>query len=198
MQSIFIPVILFTLSMTITPGPNNMLLTVSGAQFGYRKNLPLIIGIVLGLQSQLVLSAMGLGLLFQEFPVIQNILKIIGTLYLLYLAFHIAFQNRKSRGKEHTQKPLTVFQGMALQYLNPKIYVTTITAMSVYTLEGNQYLASVLLITGCFLVITPLSVSVWAAFGSFLNRWMGDEKGAKGIRYALGGLTAASVVFIIL
>ena len=86
MYAIILPVFLFTLSMTITPGPNNMLLTASGARFGYRRTLPLIGGIVLGIISQLVLSALGLGVLFESIPVLKIFYKC-----LLFYSFRIHF-----------------------------------------------------------------------------------------------------------
>ncbi len=198
MKSILLPVILFVLSMTITPGPNNMLLTATGARFGYRKALPLVAGIVLGLLSLLILSALGLGILFQEYPVIKSILKVTGTLYILYLAFSIAFKRKGQSHKEESAKPLNILQGAAFQYLNPKAYIMCITAMSVFPLSGADYLPSALLIIACFLVITPFSVSVWAYFGSVLNRIFPPGRSRKRMDYFLGSLTAASAVFIVL
>ncbi len=198
MKSILFPVILFTLSMTVTPGPNNILLTASGARFGYKKTMPLIAGIVLGLLSQLILSAWGLGYLFQEFPLFKNVLKVAGTAYILYLAFKIAFKSRVNSSEDHNQKPLTTLQGAAFQYLNPKAYIMSITAMSVFPLEGQDFLPSALLIIASFLVITPLSISVWAYFGSLLNKLFPPGKSRQKMNFLLGGITAASAVFIIL
>lgn len=198
MNSIILPVILFTLSMTITPGPNNMLLTASGAQFGFKRTLPFIGGIVLGIASQLILSAMGMGLLFQRFPWLKLVLKIAGSIYLVYLAVKIAFQPRSSAQKDSDQRPMKFLEGAAFQYLNPKAYVMTITAMAVYPLEGSSYLPSAAFILISFLIICPLSISLWAAFGSILNRWMNQEKFRRTLNYSLGAITALSVVFIVI
>jgi threonine/homoserine/homoserine lactone efflux protein len=122
MEKIILPVILFVLTMTITPGPNNMLLTASGAQFGFKRSLPFIIGIVLGILSQLLLSALGLGILFNRFPIIQNILKISGSLYILFLAIKIAFPRSDKSDETQKNRPMSLLQGAAFQYLNPKAY----------------------------------------------------------------------------
>ena len=198
MKSILLPVILFVLSMTITPGPNNMLLTATGARFGYRKALPLVAGIVLGLLSLLIMSALGLGILFQKYPLIKQGLKVTGTLYILYLAFIIAFKKGEGSREEKAEKPLNILQGAAFQYMNPKAYIMCITAMSVFPLTGSEYLPSALFIIGCFLVITPFSVSVWAYFGTVLNRIFPPGGSRRKMDYFLGGLTAASALFIIL
>ncbi|WP_319475712.1 LysE family translocator [Marispirochaeta aestuarii] len=198
MSAIILPVFLFTLSMTITPGPNNMLLTASGARFGYRRTLPLIGGIVLGIISQLVLSALGLGVLFQSIPVLKGLLKVFGVLYLVYLAYRIAFTPGKKKYGKEAEQPLGLMAGAGFQYLNPKAYIMSITAMSVYPVQGELFLPSALLIIAFFLVITPLAISVWAGFGTLLGRLMSSARYARGVRMLLGGMTAASVVFILI
>ncbi len=198
MYVIILPVFLFTLSMTITPGPNNMLLTASGARFGYRRTLPLIGGIVLGIISQLVLSALGLGVLFEEFPVLKSLLKVFGVLYLVYLAYRIAFPTIKEERENEAEQPLGLMAGAGFQYLNPKAYIMSITAMSVYPLQGELFLPSALLIIAFFLIITPLAISVWAVFGTLLGRLMSSDRSARGVRMLLGGMTVASVVFIVI
>lgn len=198
MYVIILPVFLFTLSMTITPGPNNMLLTASGARFGYRRTLPLIGGIVLGIISQLVLSALGLGVLFEEFPVLKSLLKVFGVLYLVYLAYRIAFPTIKEERENEAEQPLGLMAGAGFQYLNPKAYIMSITAMSVYPLQGELFLPSALLIIVFFLIITPLAISVWAVFGTLLGRLMSSDRSARGVRMLLGGMTVASVVFIVI
>jgi len=198
MKGIMLPVILFTLSMTATPGPNNMLLTVTGARFGFKKTLPMIAGIVLGIVSQLLLSAWGLGVLFQNLPLIQDILKIAGSLYIFYLAIKTAFPGQKKKQSHQKDSPMGLLQSAGFQYLNPKAYIMTITAMSVYPLEGELYLLSTLFILISFLIICPISISLWAGFGSLLNGWINDGTKGKWINYGLGMVTASSVIFILL
>ncbi|MBF9019018.1 MULTISPECIES: LysE family translocator [unclassified Oceanispirochaeta] len=198
MKSIVIPVLLFVLTMTVTPGPNNMLLTASGARFGYRRTLPFIAGIVLGIISQLILSALGLGYLFQHYPLAQKVLKIAGSAYILYLAVKIAMPSGKSKKKgENVEEPMHFIQGALFQYLNPKAYIMTITAMSVYPLQGDMYFRSSLFILLSFLIICPLSISLWAGFGSLLKKVMKEGRYAGRLNLFLGGITALSVVFIL-
>ena len=198
MKSIVIPVLLFVLTMTVTPGPNNMLLTASGARFGYRRTLPFIAGIVLGIISQLILSALGLGYLFQHYPLAQKVLKIAGSAYILYLAVKIAMPSGKSKKKgENVEEPMHLIQGALFQYLNPKAYIMTITAMSVYPLQGAMYFRSSMFILLSFLIICPLSISLWAGFGSLLKKFMKEGRYAGRLNLFLGGITALSVVFIL-
>lgn len=195
-QSFFLPVLLFSISMTATPGPNNMLLTAVGARFGYRRCLPLIAGIVLGLVSQLFLSGFGLGALFLAVPQLRVLLRWAGALYLLYLAFRIASSRTGKEGERSPARPPTLLQGAALQYLNPKAYLMTVTAVTVYAAEGNRYLLSTVLIAILFSVVTPLSVSLWAGFGSLIGRFLSRPGWGRGVNLALGGMTALSVLFL--
>lgn len=197
MKEIVFPVLLFVFTMTATPGPNNMLLTASGARFGFRRTLPFIAGIVLGIFTQLILSALGLGYLFHYFPIARIILKITGSVYILYLAIKIARPSQKGMKENSVDKPVPMLQGALFQYLNPKAYLMTITAMSVYPLQGDLYIPSALFILVSFLVICPLSISAWAGFGAFLKKIMKDGKHAARINLCLGGITALSIVFIL-
>ena len=125
MSGIFIPVLLFAISMTLTPGPNNMLLTVSGASYGFRRTVPLIAGIVAGIVSLLTLAALGLGALFETLPALRTVLKITGSAYLAYLAFRIMFAKAGTKDSASHSRPLSFLEGVGFQYLNPKAYITS-------------------------------------------------------------------------
>ena len=198
MKAILMPALLFIFTMSITPGPNNMVLTASGARFGYARTLPLLLGILAGMQSLLILSALGLGVLFEKFPLFHQGLKFAGTAYILYLAVKIAFFSHAPGEGEDVEKPLSLFQGVLLQYINPKAYIMAVTVVSVYPQKGDLYWPSLLLIALIFAVIPFFSISLWTGFGSLLSRWMSDKRTGKRMGYLLGGLTAASAVFIIL
>ncbi len=198
MKSIIFPVLLFVLTMAATPGPNNMLLTASGAKFGYKRTFLLLVGMVLGMLSQLLLCAAGLVFLFEKFPILHTVLKIVGTVYIFYLAIKITFFSSSQKEDFLADKPLSMVHGILLQYLNPKAYIMAVTTISVYSLKNSLYIPSVFFITVIYIIVTFSSISMWACFGSFLNKWMGNEKKHKTVTYFLGGLTAASVVFIII
>ncbi len=192
------PVVLFALSMTATPGPNNMLLTASGATFGFNRTRQTIVGMVLGIQTQLFLSAAGLGVLFTGIPVLQTVLRVVGVTYLLYLAYRIAFGGRAVGDDGGPTKPISWIEGALFQYLNPKAWIATLTAMSVYTAEGDQYIETAATVSAVFLIIMPISVSLWAMFGSALGRLLNSGPFARPLRWTLGLVTAASGAFVVL
>ena len=198
MRDVLIPTLLFAISMTATPGPNNMLLTAAGASFGFKRTVPVMIGMVLGFQSQLLLGAIGLGAVFTGIPLLQNILRIVGVGYLLYLAWRIAFAAAPDGGQQAATpaKPLKLIEGALFQYVNPKAWIASMTAMSVYPLPGAEYTRTSITVALVFLVIMPLSISLWAAFGTLIGGLLAKRIG-RWLNIALGVLTAASAVFVV-
>ena len=105
MNEMILPIGLFALSMCITPGPNNMMLTASGAKFGFRRTIPHMLGIGIGLLGMIGLSGIGLGMLFQSFPIVHQVLKVASICYLLYLSVRIALSNKVDNCKQKESQP---------------------------------------------------------------------------------------------
>lgn len=184
--------LLFVTVMTVTPGPNNMIITSSGTMYGYRRTYPFILGVTVGLISQLLLTSTGLGLLFTQFPIIENVLKVIGFLYISWLGFKIATANNSFTNNKGESAP-GFLKGLLFQYLNPKAYLMSITTISLYTLQGERYIWSVTVIILSYLVIAPLSTSVWALFGVGIKRLM-LNRNIKWLQYGLGVITLLSAL----
>ena len=129
-----LPIIFFTFSMSITPGPNNIMVTASGANFGYKRTIPHLLGIWFGFSTLMILSAFGLKQVFDLYPVMEIVLKICGVSYMLFLAVKIMKSSNKiEEGK--TVKPFSFLQAALFQIVNPKAVLVTITSMSVYTIK---------------------------------------------------------------
>lgn len=189
------PMLLFITIMTVTPGPNNMILTTSGTMFGYRKSSPFIIGVTIGLITQLLLTAAGLGLLFTRYPILEKILKISGFTYISWLAIKISLA-KNSFTESGATNPPGMLKGFIFQYLNPKAYLMSITTISLYSLKGDHYIWSVATIIFAYLCITPLSTSLWALFGAIIKRVI-VGKNCRWIQWILGGLTLFSAVSLL-
>ncbi|MEZ8105749.1 LysE family translocator [Vibrio cortegadensis] len=192
----FLSVALFALVMTGTPGPNNVMLTASGANFGYRRSIPHFIGIGFGLISLISLNGLGLGVLFQTYPAIQDALKILGSAYLLYLAWKIAFSSAMSKGEGKANKPMTCWEAILFQYLNPKAWMMSITAVGSFAYSGEDYWWSIAAISIIFLLVQVHTSSVWVGFGAFIRRWLSTSKAWQRFNLGMGTLTASCVVFI--
>lgn len=192
MENFIVPLSLFALSMCITPGPNNVMLTASGANFGFRRTIPHILGVGVGMLLMFVLSGFGLGILFENYPLLQQILKYCSISYLFYLSVRIAFAKRGGDKKETTQ-PLKVYQATLFQLINPKVLLMAITAMSTFSLSGGDYYKSVGTIIVVFSLVCMPAVSVWAGFGTVIGRVLKGERSLRIFNVSMGILTASSV-----
>src|SRR5215475_8948591 len=164
LYQLFLPLLTFVVAMTITPGPNNIMITASGANFGFRRTIPHLLGIVIGFPVMTLTIGVGLGELFRTWPIVHTVLKYVGTAYLLYLAYRIATAARggeaQSRGR-----PLTFLEAAAFQWANPKGWMMAVGAISAYTTVGGDPFLESLIIAVTFGVIAVPAVGVWAVFG---------------------------------
>lgn len=192
----YLPVILFAVTMSVTPGPNNIMLTASGANFGFRKTIPHILGIIIGVAFLNVLSALGLSKLFQVLPNLKTILKILGVTYMLFLSYKIVTSKRHNNGNKRS-KPFNFFQAALFQLLNPKAVLMSITSMSVYTIT-NQYVQSSTAVIIIFMICGLPSISLWAGFGTVIGKLLNNSKILRLFNLIMGGITALCAVIIVI
>ncbi len=191
------PVILFSFTMTATPGPNNMMLTASGANFGFRRTLPHIIGVMLGCVGLMTAVALGLGSLFTAWPILQTGLKVVGSVYLLWLAWKIATAAPPNTESAAKGQPLSVLQAAAFQFANPKAWIMAISGVASFTLAGDGFLLSAALLISLMAVITIPAISIWAGFGVAVGRLLKTARHWRLFNLSMGGLTAACVALIL-
>jgi threonine/homoserine/homoserine lactone efflux protein len=164
--SSFYPLLMFTFVYSITPGPNNILLAASGAAFGYRRSLPHMLGVSLGAALMLVVVGCGLCASFERMPLLHTVLRYAAALYLLWLAWCIARSGIHGRGRALAQ-PLRFWQGMALQWVNPKTWMMAVGVVAAYTPREGYY--SQLLFAGALLALVSFpSISMWTLFGQWV------------------------------
>lgn len=188
-------VLVFAVSTTITPGPNNLMLTASGVNFGFARTIPHLLGITFGFTILCSLTAMGLGSLFIEVPILHTILKWVGATYLLYLAYKIITASDVG-GVEGNAKPFSFMQAAVFQFVNPKAWTMCITGISAFSLSENIQTSAVVVVIVYSLISVPCC-SIWALLGVQVGRFLSNEKYLKLFNYTLGGLTAACVLIII-
>ncbi len=194
--SLLLTLAVFAATMTGTPGPNNMMLTASGANFGYRRTLPHLFGITLGVATLITLVAAGLGLLFQMYPLIQQVLKVAASAYLLYLAWRIASAAPPGDKPSAGRQPMTATEAAMFQYVNPKAWAMAITAVGSFTSAGGDYWSSALLIVLVFMLVGFPLTSMWAGFGVWLGKLMSGDRSWVYFNRTMGVLTASCLLFI--
>lgn len=201
--SLVLAIASFAFVTSATPGPNNLMLLASGASFGFRKTVPHMLGIVLGIALLLGLMLTGLGQLFISYPASHRLLQIAGVSYLLWLAWKIAagpvgVTVEDNAGPEiPSGNPLRWWQAAAFQFLNPKAWMMTLAATTGFTLTGEYYLASGLLIMAIFALVGLPSIALWAGFGTSLRVLLSSPPRQRGFNLAMGALTAATAVVIV-
>ncbi|EPS8493272.1 LysE family translocator [Yersinia enterocolitica] len=195
--SLFLSMVGFLWVAAITPGPNNMLLTSTGANFGFMRSIWLMLGIMLGMQSMLLLVAFGVGGLILIYPSLHLVLKILGSLYLLWLAWKIATSAyEKLETNVVPPKPLRLYQGWLLQFLNPKAWLMGLGSVASFSMAGAAYNHSILMISLGMFMVNLVAGIIWLGFGTLIGRLLRSRRAWFTFNIAMGLLTAACVLLI--
>ena len=195
-QNLFLALISFYFVMYVTPGPNNAMVLTSGIKFGYLKTIPHMTGITIGHVLQTVLVCIGLGKIFQLFPEIQNILKIICVIYLLYLGYKII--GSFSKIKEDNSRPLKFYEAALFQLVNPKAWTISTMVASGFLPKDEKLITAILFISITALIICPISISVWAVFGSGIRNLVKSSKKKSVVEYFLAILLLITAILIVI
>nr|WP_281493818.1 LysE family translocator [Ancylobacter koreensis] len=191
-----LPLFLFALAGALTPGPNNMISAGSGAAFGFRRTLPQIWGVTVGFAVMVMAVGMGLGTLFMAIPYMHQTLKIVGSAYLLYLAWKIANAGGPGGGTA-MEKPMTLLQSALFQWVNPKAWTIALSIVPAFTtVDGDNLFAEVLVIALVSGLVTLPSLSLWAGFGALLARLLSTPRQQRIVNLVMAALVAASVLML--
>ena len=191
MHSELLLLIGISFSMGFTPGPNNAVASYSAFNFGIRKTLPIILGVGFGYTTLVILLIFFLISVFQKYPYLQEIIKILGSFFLIYLAYKISFSKGKS--KSSTENPVKFLETYFFQFINPKGVMAAITLISKFVTQENYINSSISVIIVCS-VTAFLSITSWALLGKFLRKFATNNEFIKRFNYAMSILLVACVV----
>ena len=183
---------LFAFVNSITPGPNNVMLTASGATFGYRPTLPHMLGISLGTAGMLLVVGAGLGTLFTRWPQLYHWLQLVGAVYLLWLAYKIAQSGQVEQGTARA-KPFTFWQAAAFQWVNPKAWIMTVGIVAAYTPQEG-FVWNLLLATFILAGVNFPCISVWTLFGSAVGRALRTQRSLQYFNWLMAFLLVLSLL----
>ena len=167
--SILFALLGFAFVATVTPGPNNLMLMTAGANFGFRRAIPHMTGIVIGVTVLTFLVGAGLMALFDAYPALGAVLKIASTAYLLWLAMKIATA-KPAASNEKSSEPMTLIEAAAFQWVNPKTWAMALSAITLYA--PSQSFSSVAVIAAVFAAVCFPAISVWTWLGTLMNKWL--------------------------
>jgi threonine/homoserine/homoserine lactone efflux protein len=182
--------------MTFTPGPNNIMLTASGVNFGFRRTVPHMLGVALGFPAMVTAIGLGLGELFEAYPQIHEVLKYAGIAYLLWLAWKVATA-APSEDTGVKAKPLNFLQAAGFQWVNPKAWIIAVGAIATYTTLNGDVVQEVLFIAAVFCLVTFPTVALWTLFGSAIRRLLRAPRARTLFNWGMATLLVVSLLPIV-
>ena len=192
----FIPLIFFSIAAAFTPGPNNIIGSYSGFNFGIKKSIPLILGVTFGYTILITLAAGGLNVIFTTYPTLKTIIKIIGSIFLIYLAYKISFQSQIK--EKRIKNPVKFYDTFIFQFINPKGVFAAITSISLFVELGENYVFhSIIVITVSFFCAIT-SITSWCLLGKFLRRFTENKKFIQRFNYTMSISLIVCVMLIYL
>ena len=182
----------FAFVSSITPGPNNTMLLASGVNFGFRRTLPHIAGICVGCVVMLLLVGLGLGQVFAAVPAVYDVLRVVGALYLVVLAWKIA-NSGPLRDSNGLGQPLTFLQAAGFQWVNPKAWVLVVGAASTYA-PREGFAVNVLVLAALLGVVNAPSICLWAGFGTAFRPVLANPARRRAFNIVMALLLVASML----
>ena len=183
---------LFWFVTAYTPGPNNVVASYSGFNFGIKKTIPHILGVTLGFTSLVLFLSIGLINIFKIFPIIQIVIRYLGTLFLIYLAYKIAFST--SSNETQKENPVKFIETFLFQYLNPKGVTVAIIVVSTYVELGVNYISYATQIVVLAFLFSVSSITLWTFVGKFLRKFATNDKFIKYFNYVMSVLLLLSII----
>lgn len=190
--ALFIGLVGFAFASSITPGPNNLMLMASGANYGLRRTVPHMLGVSIGHAFMVFMIGIVLLRVFEAYPVLNLILKVAGGSYMVWLAWKIA-NAVPPEAKQVEGKPFTFLQAAAFQWVNPKAWIMGITAISVYAPDNFGVIVGAVMVAVIFCAVNLPSVTVWAWMGVQLRRWLGTARRLRIFNVTMALLLVASL-----
>jgi len=177
---------LFMLVTSCSPGPNNIVASYSAFNFGIKKTIPHMCGVIFGFTTLVALVNFGLINIFKMFPIIQEILKYGGSFFLIYLAYKIAFS--KSSSNVSSDNPVKFIQTFFFQFLNPKAVIVSVIIVSTYVDSGENFINQSLWVLIVAFVFACFSIFFWTLVGKFLRKFATNDKFIKRFNYIMSFL----------
>ena len=180
-----------SLSLGFSPGPNNAVASYSAFNFGFKKTIPLIMGVGLGYTTLVILINFVLISIFKTYPIIQEIIRILGTVFLVYLAYKISTSNTSNNEKK--TNPVTFYDTFVFQFINPKGVMAATTLISKFVDQDNYISTSVMVIIVCSLTAFS-SITAWTLLGKFLRKFATNNSFIKRFNYVMSVLILVCII----
>ncbi|MEM1402779.1 MAG: LysE family translocator [Pseudomonadota bacterium] len=192
---LFAGLVLFATASSITPGPNNLMLMASGANFGFKRTLPHLLGVELGFTLLILSVGTGIGNLLEVYPASLAALRVMCTLYIGYLAMRLANTTSMAALTGSSAKPMTATEAVLFQWVNPKAWAMALTSVSLFV--PSPSFSAVLFVAFVFVAIGVPCVSAWTLLGEQLQKKLGNEARLRRFNAVMSLMLIASVLPIL-
>ena len=194
MYSQITPLILFAIAASFSPGPNNIVTSYTAFNFGFRKTIPTMMGVVIGWMLLVIILQISSGVIFKKFEEIQLIIKMIGSIYLLYMAYKLfSFENIS---RKTSSKPVTFLNTFLFQFVNPKAIIYALLAISMFVDVQNNYLRDTITLTTVFFFGAVGSQLTWCFIGKNLRKFATSKKFIRNFNYSMSFLLIVCVILL--
>ncbi len=189
---IVLSLIAFAFVASITPGPNNTMLLASGVNFGFRRTRPHMLGVTIGFTIMIMAVGFGIGHVFSVFPGVYTALRVVSIAYLLWLAWRIATAGAIDPIVSDEARPMTFIEAALFQWVNPKGWMVCLSVAANYVSADHPW-ADVAVLSAVFLIVSLISTSGWALFGTSLRPLLKDERSVRVFNVAMAFALVASL-----
>lgn len=190
-HDLFTALAAFAFVTVITPGPNNLMLMASGANFGLRRSVPHMLGIILGFPVMILLVGLGVMRAFEIWPVLRDVLLVGSVAYMAWLAWKIANAAPPAEAQANA-RPLTFLQSAGFQWVNPKAWTMALGAITLYA--ASRDFQAILWVSGMYVAVAMISTTVWVALGQQVRRVLRNPRHLRLFNWLMAGLLLASLI----
>jgi len=187
---------IFMFAAAFTPGPNNLLSSYSGFNFGIKKTLPLIYGVTFGFPILVIVINSGLIIFFKKFPALQEIIKILGSIFILYFAYKIALS--KSNKEQEIKNPAKFINMLFFQFINPKAVLFAIIVVSTFINTKENFIRDTIIVLSVAISFSFVSIFSWCLLGKFLRKFATNKKFIQAFNYVMSFLLIVCVIMFYL
>ena len=188
-----LPLILFGIATAFSPGPNNIMTSYTAFNFGFRKTIPTMLGVIIGWTLLIILLQLTSAAVFERYKFIQTIIKILGSIYLLYMAYKLSFGGKTS-DRKIDPKPVTFLNTFWFQFVNPKSIIVGLTSISLFIDIENNYLRDSIILTSVWFFMAVGSQTAWCLMGKYMRKFATSDKFIRNFNYSMSFLLIVCVI----
>ena len=192
MSSQLISLLLFGIAASLSPGPNNIMTSYTAFNFGIKKTIPTMLGVIIGWTLLVILLQIGFLVVFQKFEIIQQIVRFFGSIYLVYIAYKISFSSVKS--EKFSPKPVTFLNTFFFQFINPKSIIIALAAISMFINPQENLIRDSIVLTIVFFLMAVGSQAAWCLMGKYLRKFATSEQFIQNFNYTMSFLLIVCVI----